>query len=153
MTNERIDARAAEKGLGTCVLDREAVRALVTGDVVLLQELIGFFLEDYPPLLTEMETAIQRESPAGLKQAAHALRGMVSNFHAGVAFAAAAKLEAIAASANLAGAADAYTELEDAIARLKPALADLIQQAASGTWTRDDLQPRFAEPRGSANRG
>ena len=81
------------------------------------------FLDDWPRLLADARAALARGDAAGLRQAAHALKGMVDNFKAPAAFEAALRLEALARAEDLAGAVAACAVLEDELKRLGPALA------------------------------
>jgi len=56
------------------VLDR------LGGDEELLQEIVQMYLEDYPVLLGQLETAIEKNNSAMVTRAAHDLKGLLSNF-------------------------------------------------------------------------
>jgi CheY-like chemotaxis protein/HPt (histidine-containing phosphotransfer) domain-containing protein len=107
-------------------LDREAVLARVEGNRELLRELVGLFLKDCPGHLVRIREAIACEDGPGLRRAAHALKGSVSNFAAGRASEAALRLERMADQAGMAGADEAYAELEVAVEQLKTELRALV---------------------------
>jgi HPt (histidine-containing phosphotransfer) domain-containing protein len=124
---------AVEEGsLPAAVLpDRTALLALFEGDAVLLDELIGLFLDDSPRVLEQVRTAARAGNRAELRQAAHRLKGSVNNFQAVAAAAAALRLERLAAdsAADEPALADALTELESALRRLRTALAGLCPES------------------------
>jgi two-component system, sensor histidine kinase and response regulator len=104
------------------VFDREAALTRVDGDLALLGELIRIFLDEFPHQLTEIRQAIVAKDASRLGRAAHSLGGAVANFGAKPAHEAALRLEAISARNDMARAATAATELEQALERLRPAL-------------------------------
>ena len=61
-------------------------------------------------------------------RAAHSLKGAVDNFVARAAYEAALRLETLGRNGNLAGAEEAYTELEKEMNRLLPVLANLANR-------------------------
>jgi HPt (histidine-containing phosphotransfer) domain-containing protein len=104
------------------IFDREAALARVDGDLVLLQELVRIFLDDFPRQLAEIRQAIAARDASRLSRAAHSLGGAVANFGAEPAHEAARRLEAISARTDMARAPAAAAELEQALERLRPAL-------------------------------
>ena len=64
------------------VFDRERTLASVDGDMELLREVVGLFLEEYPKTLAEIRDAIDEGDPHRLNRAAHSLKGSVGNFGA-----------------------------------------------------------------------
>jgi PAS domain S-box-containing protein len=100
-------------------LDRTA------GDRELLQELATLFCQECPPLLDSVHAAVDQQDAAGLKAAAHTLKGAVGNFGPSAAFEAAYKLEMMGRRGDLADAADVYCRLQQEIDRFLPALSAL----------------------------
>jgi CheY-like chemotaxis protein len=95
------------------------------GNEDLLRELVDIFLESNPALMVELHNAISRGDAAEVRRTAHNIKGSVGNFEAIDAHAAAQRLEEIGRSGNLQDAAAAFAALQDAIARLSPALAGI----------------------------
>ncbi len=60
------------------VLDVEGTLARFGGDQQLFQEIIGFFLEDSPPLLGELRRAAEVSHPQAVRSTAHALKGLAA---------------------------------------------------------------------------
>ncbi len=117
------------------VLDRNGALERVGGDVELLQELVALFRQDCPKLFDEIRDAVRRGNAADLRRAAHTLKGSVSNFCAAEATGAARDLETMGREENLAGAAAALRELEQALDRLWPALDSVAgPEQADGHW-------------------
>jgi signal transduction histidine kinase/CheY-like chemotaxis protein len=123
------DLAAAAQHLPKDVLDRSAILARVGNDRQLLKELVALFREELPGLLTRIREAVARRDAPALKAAAHTLKGAVSNFSTWPAFEAALRLETMGQTGDLTQAGAALAALEEAMARLVPALA---QFAAGG---------------------
>ncbi|WP_022947006.1 response regulator [Methylohalobius crimeensis] len=75
------------------IYDLEAVLESLDGDQELLEELISLFLEDAPTRLTALKEAQIKKDADTLAEAAHALKGMASHFHAAEISRQAASLE------------------------------------------------------------
>ncbi len=63
-------------------LDEAVALSRVGGDVELLREVVGLFLDDYPQSLDLIRDAVARGDQAGLERHAHSLKGSVSTFGA-----------------------------------------------------------------------
>jgi two-component system sensor histidine kinase/response regulator len=112
------------------VFDRAAALERVGGDLELLAELAGLFLDDHPKLLAAIRAAIASGNHQALEQAAHTLKGSVSNFCARAAAEAALRLERMGREGDLARATEACAALVGEIERLKPLLASLKTELA-----------------------
>ena len=99
--------------------------AHVGGDVGLLKELVGLFLNEIPELLTDLRKAVKAGDANAIERAAHKLKGSVGNFAARPSFEAALKLEVLGKDGRLSEAEPAYAELEREINRLQSAMAEL----------------------------
>ena len=111
------------------VIDTEAIRDRVQGSTKLLDELIDLFLEQCDRLLAELRDAVGTSDSAGVVEAAHTLKGSVSNFAAPSATEAARRLEMLARNGDTAGLKPALDELEHEIAQLRPALLALKRES------------------------
>jgi HPt (histidine-containing phosphotransfer) domain-containing protein len=74
------------------------------GDLELLREVAGSFLESSPPLLSAMRDAVAAGDPRSVSQLAHRLRGSLANFGAEEAVEAAFRLERMGVEGDLADA-------------------------------------------------
>lgn len=92
------------------------------GDAEMLTELASLFLDDCPELLMEVKRAYEERDPAGLSQAAHSLKGSVSNFGARRAYNAAFRVEQSARVSNWDDCGAACRQLESEIELLCPLL-------------------------------
>ena len=108
-------------------IDRVSLLERVEGDRELLTEMIHLFQEDAPKLLTAMRDALQRGDMAVLERSAHSLKGAVSNLSAKATAAAALQLEKDAKNKDAEAAKKSLAEVERAVERLLPALAELCQ--------------------------
>ena len=91
------------------------------GDEELLEQLIGMYIEDEPRLFDDIEAAVIESDAEALHNAAHALKGAVSNFCAGRAQAGAAHLERIGREKRMADAPQALETLRTELAALREA--------------------------------
>jgi PAS domain S-box-containing protein len=107
------------------VMDRAEALARVGGDPVLLRELALVFVDAAGQQLDDLRAALARGDAQGVRCAAHALKGSVGTFGARPAFEAAARVERLARSGDLAEAGRACAALEEALASLRPAVAAL----------------------------
>ncbi len=105
-------------------LDAEAFLRTLRGDAALAAALAALFLSECPRQMDAVRRAVAAGDAKALEQAAHLLRGSVSNFVATEATAAAARLEAFGRAGDLSLAAGALRTLEAAIERLTPALLE-----------------------------
>ena len=96
----------------------------IDGDLEFLEETIEIFVEDGPPLLQEIARAVTAGDAAALATSAHSLKGMLSNFYATPAVAAALELERKGRAGDL-------TDVEAAVDRMRleaQRLGDALQQ-------------------------
>lgn len=110
-------------------LDEAALLKLVGGNRELVGELAEMFLEDLEPRVTEITAAVSERDAVRLRSGAHALSGSAGSLKAGVVSAAAAVLEGMGRSGELAGVHHALAELNVAIASLRPRLVLLAGRA------------------------
>src|SRR3954470_15204592 len=75
------------------VLIQEELMERVGNDFQLLAEITVLFQEDAPIRVAELQTSLGRLDSDGFERAAHALKGMISNFTTGPAFETACALE------------------------------------------------------------
>ncbi len=108
-------------------IDRVSLLERVEGDQELLAEMIRLFQEDAPHLLSTMREALQRGDMAVLEMSAHSLKGGVSNLSAKSTAAAAMQLEKDARNKDAQSAKGSLAQVEQAMGRLLPALAELRQ--------------------------
>ncbi len=107
------------------MLDLEAALERADGDLDLLREVAGLFLEERPKMMMALEEALRAGDAPGLARAAHAMKGCVSTFCAQQAYEAARELEMSGRGANLAQAAGDLVRLCAAIEALAPELSAL----------------------------
>jgi CheY-like chemotaxis protein len=105
-------------------LDYSAALARVGGDVELLRELAGMFLEEYPKLLEEIRLGLSEQNVPKAGNAAHQLKGLLAQFGAETARQAAYAVEQPARQGDLAATRQNLQLLEEAMRRVHP---DLVQ--------------------------
>jgi CheY-like chemotaxis protein len=107
---------------GSEVIDYAKLLARVEGDEEFLQEMADLFLERYPIDLADIRSAINRDDPIALNEAAHKLKGAAASLQAEAVSKAAFILEKIGRDGNLAEARAALNVLEREMERLEEAL-------------------------------
>jgi two-component system sensor histidine kinase/response regulator len=119
------------------VVDRERLLERVGHDRKALAALVRVFLADYPKQLARIRRAVLARNPRALRDAAHALKGAVSNFAAPAATEAALRLQQIGDRGEVTGARSASSFLEEELERVREALLALVpgarRKAARGT--------------------
>ena len=135
-TIDRVVAGGPKVGVGAGSGSREddaidwlAAIAHLEGDVELLKEIAGMFLDQCPELLERSRNAVAKADPVEIERAAHTIKGSVGNFAAKAAFEAAQRLERIGRDGLLDQAEEAQAALEAELDRLKPALVTLGREA------------------------
>ena len=108
------------------VINCEIALARLGRDEQLLARLAEFFLEDGPALMSEIDTAIGLQDLEATTQAAHSLKGMVANFEAVAAMAAARQLESLQQDGTLDGCQPLVERLRIEIERVIEALKVLL---------------------------
>ena len=106
-------------------LDKAVALDRLGGDEELLQEVAELFLEEYPPLMTQIRSAIGNGNSQELERSAHSLKGSVANFGSDVAWQAALNLEAMGRSGDLNGSQEAFQHLEKIMDAIHPQLVAL----------------------------
>jgi len=113
----------------TSIFDYAGSLRRMGNDPALFQEMVGLLREDAPQYLTAIRESTEARDYPSLRRAAHTLKGLVLNFGATRAIAAAVALELIAESAASKSTAEelnlpvATDELEAALKELLTALA------------------------------
>jgi HPt (histidine-containing phosphotransfer) domain-containing protein len=107
-------------------IDWSIARQTVQDDEELLRELVVTFLDEIPPTLQAMRTAVEAGEATALQRSAHTMKGALGHFGAQRAYEAALRVETRARAGDVAGAADGLPALEEAIAELKPILLKYV---------------------------
>ena len=96
----------------------------VGGDIDLLRDLTGTFLNQCPQWLTKLDDALSDNNPVGVRDAAHPFKNSLNLLGAKNAANLACRLEKMGHDENLVGADVVRSELESELQRLFPALVD-----------------------------
>ncbi len=97
------------------------------GDIELLREVVGSFLEEYPTLLAQLEAALQAGDNAVVQRSSHTIKGTLRLFGKSPSQELAELLEEMAASGSLENATDTYESLKLSLATLRRQLLDAIK--------------------------
>ena len=120
-----VSSKGAETSLRD-VFDLSKAMDLVGGDKELFKEIVCLFLDNLPDNIAQIQAGITHNDAHAVEQAAHALKGSVSNFSAQVAFAAAYRLELMGKEGNLAEAKGAISELKRVFGELEVAMKEAL---------------------------
>jgi two-component system, sensor histidine kinase and response regulator len=120
-----------DRQVATGPYDPTVMLERIGGDMCLFAELVALFLEDYPPLLDEMNLAIAANDASRLKLAAHTLRGAIGNFTVDSPYDLAKQLESMGQTNNLRDARATLRSLTDGIDQLAIALTRSLPSSVS----------------------
>jgi len=109
------------------VFDQTELMERVDDDVEFLAETIEMLDEDSPSLLAEIEAAVAARDAGALVTPAHALKGMLANFCAASAEAAARELEFMGREEQLTDVEAAVARVQAETQRLRDALHEFLQ--------------------------
>ena len=115
----------------TAVFDRQEFLNRIYRDRALLLQVTELFQEDAPSKLADLRSAMERKDPVAVAKAAHALKGMVSNFSAYRAQRIAHSVETAARSEILLGGPELVNQLGEQIEQLTTQLLALAGEPAS----------------------
>ena len=107
--------------------DENALMERVDGDIEFLDETIAMLDEDSPTLLNGIHAAAGSGDAAALIRSAHALKGMLANFCAEPAEAAARELETMGREGRLADLHRAVDRVQSETERLRKALHEFLR--------------------------
>jgi HPt (histidine-containing phosphotransfer) domain-containing protein len=113
------------------VFDYDELMERVGHDEQLLCEIIALFHEDAPARIVELEAALSRLDCVAFERAAHALKGMLSNFAAQPATETAYTLEIMGHSHRWMNANQLLSKLEQQIEDLNRSLRGLQRKVVS----------------------
>jgi len=100
------------------------------GDRDLLAEVIAALVESGPSSTASLRDAVEVGDPARVAQAAHTLKGAVSNVAATAALRATTRLEDLGRAGDLTGAAEQLGAMEREMTRLIAALRSFLERSA-----------------------
>lgn len=95
------------------------------GQIDLLQEIAGLFLDDYPGSLAAIENGVLSRDLKAIERAAHSLKGSVCNFGAPEVVFVAAELEQKARAADWSGVPALVATLSEALDQLRVELENV----------------------------
>ncbi len=114
----------AESSDAPAVIDMEDILELVDGDVEMVWELVGLFVEDSPKLISKIREALGNEDATALREAAHGLKGSALSIAAKPMAEVALQIEMLARDGNLADVGESCDLLEEEMARVKAAFEE-----------------------------
>lgn len=104
-------------------LDLNGAMLRLGNDVTLFEEFIGFYEEDYPRLLKELQDAVTNRDGDAIHHAAHKLKGLVVSLGA-------TDVAALAGSLERMGRAKDFSEADETVAKLQKEITALNTELA-----------------------
>ncbi len=96
-------------------LDQQKLIEAFGGDIEFLKEVAAMFLDDYPSMMKNIEVSVNNHDGKGLRETAHALKGMLRSFAADTACEAVVKLEKMGVAETFEGADQIYDHLANEV--------------------------------------
>ena len=93
------------------LVDLDSLLRRLDGDVELFHDFVQIFMEDAPPLIKEIDTALNDADALALQQSSHALKGLLLNFGAKQCVEAALALEKAGRDNEIGNAEEEYEKL------------------------------------------
>jgi two-component system sensor histidine kinase/response regulator len=87
-------------------------------DIALFKEFVGFYEEDYPRLIQNLDSAVQARNGDVIHHAAHALKGLVGSLGA-------TQVASLAGSLERMGRAGDFSEIDSTLAHLHAEIEQL----------------------------
>lgn len=106
-------------------LNRLEALQRVEGNLELLAEMVGLFVDEYPAVADAIQQGLAEVDLDKVATAAHQIKGNLATFAAGEGAIAAAELEAMARADDLHGAQGSWERFLEVFARLEPELTAL----------------------------
>lgn len=113
---------------GKPIVDYEGALQRLGGDRKLFHDLVQFYWDDSPPLLTAIQNALQEQNAAEVERAVHSLKGLSSNFGAAELVRCAGEMEELAHAGDLQRIDERLHDLERHAENLAIALRDYCPQ-------------------------
>jgi len=114
--------RQGETDSSTAAFNPEELLARLDHDAELLQDLVAIFKKEFPSSLEALRQAVDSGDGKRVATAAHTLKGMLSNLAAVKSAGAAARLEQMGRSGNMAGIGAALALFEEDATKVLPQL-------------------------------
>ncbi|QDU94439.1 response regulator [Lignipirellula cremea] len=107
-------------------INLDAAMVRLGNDRTLLNEMIGFYLDDAPELMARIELGLQQADAASIERAAHSLKGLSANFDAVAVSQSSFQIERMASSQELQSAKSVLPVLKRQVSQLMERLQQEI---------------------------
>jgi HPt (histidine-containing phosphotransfer) domain-containing protein len=136
----RLQGDGGKEQPGGRALELATLLARFGGDAKLVRRLVKVFLDDCPRMVSRIKKAAAAQEPDALAEAAHGLKGAVSNFGATQVLEVVRQLEATAQRHDMAAARRIYQQLERAIPALVEALRGVVSRSVPKSKRREAFE-------------
>jgi HPt (histidine-containing phosphotransfer) domain-containing protein len=110
------------------IFDAQELLEEMDGDLDFVRKLVLSFSKQHPGLLSRIKAAVDSSDSGSLREASHALKGILANLRARRAAQAASRLESIGRSGDLANAAAALAMLGYELRLLDAVLGQVLER-------------------------
>jgi len=108
-------------------LDKNTLLEAFGGDVDFLNEVVGIFLKEYPAMMENIEKSVKERNGDGLKETAHALKGMLRSFAAEEASQTVKLLEKMGQENEFGGIDKVYQNLAGEVEGFEKKLREILE--------------------------
>jgi len=123
-----VDVKIGREAQLSSVMDFGDALERLGNDHELLREIVQIYVEDAPAILERIQAAVNAADAAVLQHAAHSLKGLASSLSAYEVVGAAARLEHVGASRNLAEAPQTLDEVNQRVEELNNAIQAFLRR-------------------------
>jgi two-component system, sensor histidine kinase and response regulator len=109
-------------------IEEAEILARFDGDIELVRELAGIFIDECPNYLAAIREAVLSANPKALEHSTHTLKGSLGNFSTKDAHAFALQLETLGRSGSVDGAAEILQKLEEQLEGFNRILAGMAKE-------------------------
>ena len=110
------------------IIDRVSLLKAFDDDWDFFTEVVEMFVQDYPQMMIEIESALQNRNAPTLMRSGHALKGMLGNFKAATGMQLAYELEDMGRREVFDGADAIFHKLSEELVKLKSTFLKIVQE-------------------------
>jgi len=112
------------------IIDKATLLKAFDDDWDFFTEVVEMFIQDYPPMMSDIATALQAQDAPTLMRSGHALKGMLGNFQATSGMQLAYRLEEMGRQAVFDEADATYQKLSDELTKLTSVFKKIVKEEA-----------------------
>jgi len=110
------------------IIDKASLLKAFDDDWDFFTEVVAMFIQDYPPMMSDIKAALQSQDAPTLMRSGHALKGMLGNFQATTGMQLAYRLEEMGRQAVFDGADRTYQKLSAELTKLASVFKKIVKE-------------------------